>query len=155
MVNNKNNNNNSSNSLVFGQNRQKQLQTTQWFLVSSLYSPTMLGPIYLHLMARAPAVIGRNNIPLEPLSLVYHLLGAPKAWRLYLLTFCELPVFQARNLLLQSGLPQNILAQIWGLSDVDSDGRLSAEEFILAGHLCDMAAKVTTARDVIFLHLGS
>jgi hypothetical protein len=50
--------------------------------------------------------------------------------------------FQARNLLFQSGLPQNVLAQIWGLSDVDKDGRLSFEEFVLAGHLCDMAAKV-------------
>ena len=49
--------------------------------------------------------------------------------------------FQARNLLLQSGLPQNVLAQIWGLSDVDSDGKLSTEEFILAGHLCDLALK--------------
>ena len=41
----------------------------------------------------------------------------------------------------QTGLAQNILAQIWGLSDVDSDGRLSAEEFILAGHFCDLAMK--------------
>ena len=48
---------------------------------------------------------------------------------------------QARNLLLQTGLPQNILAQIWGLSDVDADGRLSTEEFILAGHFCDLAMK--------------
>merc|ERR1712012_1542486 len=48
---------------------------------------------------------------------------------------------QARHLLLQSGLPQNILAQIWGLSDVDADGKLSTEEFILAGHLCDLALK--------------
>ena len=44
-------------------------------------------------------------------------------------------------MLLQSGLPQNVLAQIWGLADVDSDGRLSTEEFILAGHLCDLALK--------------
>ena len=50
-------------------------------------------------------------------------------------------LFKARHLLLQSGLPQNILAQIWGLADVDSDGRLSTEEFILAGHLCDIALK--------------
>jgi hypothetical protein len=48
---------------------------------------------------------------------------------------------QARNILLQSGLPQNILAQIWSLSDYDNDGRLSSEEFILAGHLCEMAQK--------------
>ena len=34
-----------------------------------------------------------------------------------------------------------MLAQIWGLADVDSDGRLSTEEFILAGHLCDLALK--------------
>ena len=48
---------------------------------------------------------------------------------------------QARNILLQSGLPQNVLAQIWALSDIDNDGRLSTEEFILAGHLCEMASK--------------
>jgi len=48
---------------------------------------------------------------------------------------------QARNILLQSGLPQNVLAQIWSLSDHDKDGRLSREEFILSGHLCDLAAK--------------
>ena len=38
-------------------------------------------------------------------------------------------------------MPQNVLAQIWGLSDVDADGKLSTEEFILAGHLCDLALK--------------
>lgn len=48
---------------------------------------------------------------------------------------------QARNILLQSGLPQNVLAQIWTLSDVDKDGRLNREEFILAGHLCDLSVK--------------
>merc|ERR1712029_315551 len=48
---------------------------------------------------------------------------------------------QARNILLQSGLPQNILAQVWGLSDVDNDGRLSCEEFILSGYLCELAQK--------------
>merc|ERR1712008_668619 len=48
---------------------------------------------------------------------------------------------QARNILLQSGLPQNILAQIWSLSDYDNDGRLSSEEFLLAGHLCELALK--------------
>ena len=50
-------------------------------------------------------------------------------------------LFQARNILLQSGLPQNILAQIWSLSDYDNDGRLSSEEFLLAGHLCELALK--------------
>jgi hypothetical protein len=34
---------------------------------------------------------------------------------------------QARNVLFQSGLPQNILAQIWALSDCDGDGRLGME----------------------------
>lgn len=46
---------------------------------------------------------------------------------------------QARNLLVQSKLPQAILAQIWSLSDMDSDGRLGCEEFVLAMYLCDMA----------------
>uniref|UniRef100_A0A0K2SY41 Uncharacterized protein n=1 Tax=Lepeophtheirus salmonis TaxID=72036 RepID=A0A0K2SY41_LEPSM len=47
----------------------------------------------------------------------------------------------ARNILLRSGLPQNTLAQIWALSDADNDGRLSLEEFILSGYLCDLAQK--------------
>ncbi|XP_043468951.1 intersectin-1 isoform X3 [Leptopilina heterotoma] len=46
---------------------------------------------------------------------------------------------QARNIMVQSQLPQQILAQIWTLSDMDSDGRLGCEEFVLAMHLCDMA----------------
>ena len=44
---------------------------------------------------------------------------------------------QARGILIQSKLPQAILAQIWGLSDMDSDGRLGCEEFVLAMYLCD------------------
>uniref|UniRef100_F6QRZ1 Intersectin 2 n=1 Tax=Equus caballus TaxID=9796 RepID=F6QRZ1_HORSE len=47
--------------------------------------------------------------------------------------------FQARNALLQSNLSQTQLATIWTLADVDSDGQLKAEEFILAMHLTDMA----------------
>ncbi|KAJ8949977.1 hypothetical protein NQ318_002386 [Aromia moschata] len=47
---------------------------------------------------------------------------------------------QARNVMVQTKLPQNILAQIWGLSDMDSDGRLGCEEFVLAMHLCEQAS---------------
>lgn len=36
---------------------------------------------------------------------------------------------------MQSGLPRNILAEIWNLSDIDGDGQLTREEFILAMHL--------------------
>lgn len=39
---------------------------------------------------------------------------------------------------MQSKLPQMTLAQIWALSDMDSDGRLGCEEFVLAMYLCDM-----------------
>uniref|UniRef100_A0A1B6KVP3 Intersectin-1-like n=1 Tax=Graphocephala atropunctata TaxID=36148 RepID=A0A1B6KVP3_9HEMI len=46
---------------------------------------------------------------------------------------------QARNIMMASQLPQNVLAQIWGLADMDTDGRLSSEEFVLAMHLCDLA----------------
>ncbi|KAK9887107.1 hypothetical protein WA026_020555 [Henosepilachna vigintioctopunctata] len=46
---------------------------------------------------------------------------------------------QARNVMIQSKLPQNILAQIWTLSDMDADGRLGCEEFVLAMHLCEQA----------------
>lgn len=48
---------------------------------------------------------------------------------------------QARNLMLQSQLPQAALAQIWGLADMDTDGRLGCEEFVLAMYLCEMATQ--------------
>lgn len=48
---------------------------------------------------------------------------------------------QARHLLLQSKLPQATLAQIWALSDIDSDGRLSCDEFVLAMYLCEIASQ--------------
>lgn len=48
---------------------------------------------------------------------------------------------QARNLMVQTKLPQAVLAQIWALSDMDSDGRLGCEEFVLAMYLCELAAQ--------------
>lgn len=47
---------------------------------------------------------------------------------------------QARGILLQTKVPQQILAQIWSLSDRDADGRLGCEEFVLALYLCEMYA---------------
>ncbi|KAG1699640.1 Intersectin-1 [Nymphon striatum] len=46
---------------------------------------------------------------------------------------------QARAILMQSNLSQQILAKIWGLSDIDGDGRLTCEEFCLAMHLIEMS----------------
>ncbi|XP_051511663.1 intersectin-2-like [Myxocyprinus asiaticus] len=46
---------------------------------------------------------------------------------------------QVRNALTASNLTQTQLATIWTLADVDHDGQLRAEEFILAMHLVDMA----------------
>ena len=56
---------------------------------------------------------------------------------------------QARNIMVQSQLSQAILAQIWTLSDMDSDGRLGCEEFVLAMHLCDMAKLGETIPSVL------
>uniref|UniRef100_A0A182NBC1 Dynamin-associated protein n=1 Tax=Anopheles dirus TaxID=7168 RepID=A0A182NBC1_9DIPT len=47
---------------------------------------------------------------------------------------------QARNIMVQTKLPQAMLAQIWALADMDTDGRLGCEEFVLAMYLCDLAA---------------
>lgn len=47
---------------------------------------------------------------------------------------------QARGVFLQTNLPQQTLAKIWTLSDMDSDGRLGCEEFVLAMYLCDLVA---------------
>ncbi|XP_013413935.1 intersectin-1 [Lingula anatina] len=46
---------------------------------------------------------------------------------------------EARGILMHTGLPHPILAQIWNLSDIDKDGKLTSEEFCLAMHLSDMA----------------
>ncbi|XP_066254448.1 intersectin-1 isoform X2 [Euwallacea similis] len=51
---------------------------------------------------------------------------------------------QARNVMVQTKLPQAVLAQIWGLSDMDADGRLGCEEFVLAMHLCETAQTGTS-----------
>uniref|UniRef100_A0AC34Q5W0 Uncharacterized protein n=1 Tax=Panagrolaimus sp. JU765 TaxID=591449 RepID=A0AC34Q5W0_9BILA len=45
---------------------------------------------------------------------------------------------QARYILLQSGLPTPVLAEVWNLSDVNKDGALSPDEFCVAMHLIDM-----------------
>jgi intersectin len=47
---------------------------------------------------------------------------------------------QARGILLQTKVPQQMLAQIWSMSDRDSDGRLGCEEFVLALYLCELYA---------------
>ncbi|XP_033230304.1 intersectin-1 isoform X3 [Belonocnema kinseyi] len=60
---------------------------------------------------------------------------------------------QARNIMVQSQLPQQILAQIWALSDMDSDGRLGCEEFVLAMHLCDMSKAGETIPPALPLEL--
>ncbi|TSO67474.1 Intersectin-2 [Bagarius yarrelli] len=46
---------------------------------------------------------------------------------------------QVRNAMGSTSLSQSQLATIWNLADVDKDGKLKAEEFILAMHLVDMA----------------
>ncbi|KAI1714547.1 SH3 domain-containing protein [Ditylenchus destructor] len=45
---------------------------------------------------------------------------------------------QARGVLGESGLPTNILAQIWNMSDVNKDGCLSIEKFCIAMYLIEM-----------------
>ncbi|XP_075057455.1 intersectin-2 isoform X2 [Mixophyes fleayi] len=46
---------------------------------------------------------------------------------------------QVKNALVQSNLSHTQLATIWSLADVDRDGKLKADEFVLAMHLTDMA----------------
>jgi hypothetical protein len=48
---------------------------------------------------------------------------------------------QARQLLMQTQLNQTTLAKVWSLADIDNDGRLGCEEFILAMHLTDMVKR--------------
>lgn len=45
---------------------------------------------------------------------------------------------EARSILIQTGVPQHTLAQIWNLSDIDKDGKLNCDEFCIAMHLTDI-----------------
>ncbi|XP_060608466.1 intersectin-1-like isoform X3 [Ruditapes philippinarum] len=45
---------------------------------------------------------------------------------------------EARSILVNTGVPQQMLAQIWNLSDVDKDGKLNCDEFCIAMHLIDV-----------------
>ena len=44
----------------------------------------------------------------------------------------------AKQEMLKSKLPNNVLGKIWKLSDVDKDGMLDADEFALAMHLMNI-----------------
>ncbi|XP_022087185.1 epidermal growth factor receptor substrate 15-like 1 isoform X2 [Acanthaster planci] len=56
---------------------------------------------------------------------------------------------EVRPLLLQSGLPQNILAQIWNLCDTKQTGQLSAEQFALVMYLVNQAKAGTNPPPVL------
>jgi len=64
-----------------------------------------------------------------------------------------LAAVQAKGVLLGTGLPQQTLATVWNLADIDKDGRLSCEEFILALHLCDLCAKGEPLPSSLPLHM--
>lgn len=49
--------------------------------------------------------------------------------------------FEIKEVFLQSGVPQNLLAQIWGLCDTNQCGKLRLEEFCLAMWFVDRAKK--------------
>ena len=52
-----------------------------------------------------------------------------------------LPGVEARNVFISSGLDQDALRDIWGLSDFEKRGKLDQEEFILAMYLIHMVKK--------------
>jgi hypothetical protein len=58
-----------------------------------------------------------------------------------------------RHLFLQSGLLQDQLAKIWSLSDLDQDGRLDIEEFIIAMRLTYDTINGTALPDILPEHL--
>ncbi|KAH3742756.1 hypothetical protein Pelo_15853 [Pelomyxa schiedti] len=58
----------------------------------------------------------------------------------------------ARGLFSQSGLPVDVLAKIWDLSDIDKDGMLDREEFSIACYLTRLGVQSTFDYN---LHLSS
>ena len=51
---------------------------------------------------------------------------------------CEMLISAAKQEMIKSKLPNNVLGKIWKLSDVDKDGMLDADEFALAMHLMNV-----------------
>lgn len=45
---------------------------------------------------------------------------------------------QAKEVMIESHLPSNVLHSIWGLADTDNDGMLTLQEFALAMHFVKM-----------------
>jgi len=64
-----------------------------------------------------------------------------------------LAAVQARGILLQTGLAQQTLATVWNLADIDKDGKLSVEEFIVAMHLCELGQKGEPLPDLLPISL--
>merc|ERR1719466_723561 len=64
-----------------------------------------------------------------------------------------LAAVQARGVLLQTGLAQQTLATVWNLADIDKDGKLSVEEFIVAMHLCELGQKGEPLPDLLPISL--
>ncbi len=58
-------------------------------------------------------------------------------WKV-LLSCARLYPAAAKQEMVKSKLPNNVLGKIWKLSDVDRDGMLDADEFALAMHLMNI-----------------
>ena len=50
-------------------------------------------------------------------------------------------VLQAKGFFMQAGLPPMVLAQIWGLADINGDGKMDLNEFSIACKLINIKLK--------------
>ncbi len=66
-----------------------------------------------------------------------HAVVARVTWR-YILILPSFTWTAAKQEMIKSKLPNNVLGKIWKLSDVDKDGMLDADEFALAMHLMNI-----------------
>ena len=58
---------------------------------------------------------------------------------------------QARHVLNESRLPKHTLAEIWKLSDLNQDGKLTQDEFVIAMHLVDQV-KAGIFVDILYVY---
>uniref|UniRef100_A0A1Q3FXS5 Putative epidermal growth factor receptor substrate 15-like 1 n=1 Tax=Culex tarsalis TaxID=7177 RepID=A0A1Q3FXS5_CULTA len=107
--------------------------------------------------AMPPAIPPVPMVPLIPA-------GDPNAWVVTTLERCRyeeifnksdtdrdglVSGFEIKEVFLQSGVPQNLLAQIWGLCDTNQSGKLRLEEFCLAMWFVDRAKKGVPPPEVL------
>lgn len=107
-------------------------------------SPAIMQQALMSMQAGYPSTLPQPSNDRSPLSVDWSLDQASRLRHIQQFNMVDkqrvgyLSGTHARSLMGHSGLPTSQLAQIWQLSDLDQDGKLTCEEYCIAMHLIEM-----------------